>query len=799
MAAGTGILYEFGVYRVDPGRKLLLRGDQPVPVTPKVFEVLLILVRRSGEVVTKEELMCELWPDSFVEESNLSQNIFMLRKAIGDTSEERRHIVTVPGRGYRFVGDVRTVQQQGESILIATHTRSQLLVEQTERQIEVSAPTLSRARKFKAWQVYAGATALIIGGVVAAWFLSQRRNHPAILKENDPVFIGDFSNTTGDGVFDETLRQGLVVQLEQSPFLSLIPENRIRHTLELMGQPADKPLGADQAREACVRAGGVALLDGSIARLDSQYVIGLRAVDCQNGATLDMEQDQTARKEDVLNALSQIAVRFRSRVGESLATIQEHETPLADATTPSLEALKAYSIGHRLISTTGAEHALPFFQRAVSIDPNFAMAYALLGRAYADLSQDELSAKYTAMAYQLRDRTSDAEKFWIEAAYEMQVTENMERAQQVCEVWERTYPHDVTPATFLAGIIYPVFGRWDQAVEEARKALDVDPDFLVTFAVLSGAYESRGSLQDAENTFKQAEARNVEIPEVLLARYDVAFLRGDEKEMDHVTQLASGNQPVEEWVTQHTASVLAYRGQVQKARRAAENAETFAQQAGNTEAAALYKAGTAIWEGLFGNRSEAERSADAALKLSTNRGVEYGAAIALALSGQPVRAQRLADNLDKRFPEDTSVQCSYLPSLRGQIALDRGNPTQALELLQKAVPCEIGTPRTAIHANFGAMYPTFVRGEALLALKKGSEAAREFEKIADHPGVVVSDPIGALARLELGRADAIAGNQEKARYQYEGFLSLWKSADPDIPLLTQAKKEQLSLQCCASH
>jgi DNA-binding winged helix-turn-helix (wHTH) protein/tetratricopeptide (TPR) repeat protein len=791
MADGSRIIYGFGAFRVDPERKLLLRDEEPISVTPKVFETLLILVRRSGQLVTKEEMMRELWPDSFVEESNLSQNIFMVRKALGDTGEERRHIVTVPGRGYRFAADVRTIPQQDETIVIASRTRAHVVVE--EAGSESAAADKSGRRRGAARRFYAPAIILVIGSLLTGFLILRRWHHPSVLSANHSVLIADFTNGTGDAVFDDTLRQGLVVQLEQSPFLSLIPEDRIRHTLQLMGQPDGVRLTADLAREACTRASGAAVLDGSIARIGDTYVVGLRAMDCRTGTILDEEQAQAAKKEDVLNSLTQIANLFRNRVGESLATIQQHDTPLAEATTPSLEALKAYSMGHKLISSTGAADALPFFQRAIAIDPSFAMAYALLGRAYGDLGEAALSAQNTARAYQLRDRISDAEKFWITASYDMQVTENMERAQQTCEVWERTYPHDPTPASFLAGIVYPVFGKYRQGVEEAQKALDIDPDFLISFAILSGNYQSLGSLQDAENTFRKAEARKVEIPELMLAQYDVAFLRGDIRVMDHVAALARGNQPADEWITQHSASALAYNGQAQKARKAAQIAEDFAQREGHLEAAALYKAGTAAWEGFFGNTVEARKEADAALKLSTDRGVEYGAALAQALAGDTARAQQLGDDLERRFPEDTSVQCSYLPALRGQLAFDRGDPAKALDMLEKAVPCELGMPRTAIHANFGAMYPIYVRGEVLLELHKGAEAAKEFEKILDHRGVVVSDPIGALARLQLARALALSGDKIKSKAAYQDFFTLWKDADRDIPILARAKSEYANL------
>lgn len=797
MPVDSPLLYEFGEFRVDPEKQLLLRAGRPIAVTPKVFETLLILLRHHHEIVTKDDLMRQLWPDSFVEESNLSQNIFMLRKALGDTPEDRRHIITVPGRGYRFAAEVRAIPQISENIVVASRTRSQLVVEQTEMEEESRAALPAPFSGRRHWYFYALPAALTVAVLLTGALLLLRRHRPPVLNANASVLIGDFTNSTGDPVFDDALRQGLAVQLEQSPVLSLVSESRIQHTLQLMDRPADARLTHDLAREACTRAGAAALLDGSIAKLGNQYVIGLRAVDCRSGATLDQEQAQVATKEDVLNALSQIASRFRTRIGESLATIQDHDTPLAEATTSSLEALQAYSMGHKLISSAGVEHALPFFQRAIAIDPHFAMAHALLGRAYADLGEAALSAQSTATAYQMRDRTSDAEKFWITAAYYMQVTENMEQARQTCEVWERTYPRDPTPASFLAGIIYPVLGEYPQAIDEAHKALQNDPDFLISYAILSATYEAMGQFDDAENTFHEAETRKIDIPELVLSRYDLAFLRGDQKKMDQLAAAAHGNQPADEWITQHSSSAFAYQGQVKRARVAAQNAELLAKQAGHPESVALYKAGEAIWEALLGDTREASNQAEAALKLSNDRGVEFGAGFALALSEQTTRAEALANDIDRRFPEDTSVQCIYLPALRGQIAIDRRDPRKALQVLERSAPCELGMPRTAIHANFGALYPLYVKGQALLALHNGAEAAREFEKIATHRGIVLSDPIGAMGYLQLGRALAMADETDEAESAYKHLLDLWKNADPGVEPVAQARAEYLHLSTAA--
>ena len=794
MANESTILYEFGTFRVDPDRQILLRDNQPIPITPKVFETLLILVRHSGEVVTKDELMRELWPDAFVEESNLSQNIFMLRKALGDAPEARRHIVTIPGRGYRFATVVRTVTQAAEHLVISSHSRSRLIVEQTGSEAGEAANVLPTLRRSRARSAYAIAIALVIGFLAVAAVILSRWRRPVVLGGQDSVLVADFTNTTGDVVFDDTLRQGLAVQLEQSPFLHQIPEDRVRHLLQLMGQPASGRVTSELGREVCTRAGGAAVLDGSIENLGSAYVIGLRAIDCRNGAILDDEQAQAAKKEDVLNALTQIANRFRTRVGESLATIQEHDTPLAEATTPSIEALKAYSMGRKLMASTGDVASLPFFQRAISVDPKFAMAYAFLGRAYGDLGEAALSAESTSKAYELRNRTSDVEKFLITAAYDTQVTENLERAQQTCEVWKRTYPRDPMPRAFLAGVIYPVLGKYERAVEEARRAREIDPDFAIIYSILAQRYRNLGLPQNARNSLQEAAVRKLKIPYFSVDRFELAFLRDDTKEMDRIAESAHEDAAADEWVTQREASVMAYSGRVQDARKTAQRAVDLARQADHIEAAALYEAGEAAWEGFFGNAVQARSGAAAALKLSKDRGVEYGAALALALSGETSRAQQLADDLDQRFPEDTSVQCSYLPTIRGQLALDRGNPATAVELLEKAVACELGTPRTAIHANFGAMYPVYVRGEAWLALHKRAEAVGEFQKILDYRGIVVSDPVGALAPLQLGRAYAMSGDTNKARSSYRNFLTSWKHADPDVPILKQASVEYAKLE-----
>jgi DNA-binding winged helix-turn-helix (wHTH) protein/tetratricopeptide (TPR) repeat protein len=791
MSTALKISYEFGPFRVDPDKQLLLRENQPVAITPKALETLLVLLRHGQEVVSKDALMKELWPDAFVEEANLTQNIFMLRKALGDTPEQRLYIVTLPGRGYRFAAEVRTVTQGGD-LVIASHTRSEFILEQEE---SVSSRVLpapgAQPRPKVSWKYVAIGASLALLAIAAVFFLRGRA--PAPLGEKDSVLIADFTNATGDPVFDDALTQGLTVQLEQSPFLNLVSQDQVQQTLRLMGLPPDTRVISSVARGICERTGSAAMLEGSIANLGTQYVIGLRATNCRTGNLLDVEQAQTARKEEVLNALTQIARRFRTRVGESLATIRQHDTPLAEATTPSLDALNAYSIGWRLLASGGDAAALPFFERAIQIDPYFAMAHASLGRIYGDLGEAALSAQSTARAYELRDHTGDPEKFWISAAYETQVTENLIRAEQTCEVWARTYPRDWNPHAFLAGVIYPVLGKYEQAVEEATTDVEINPHFAIIYFILASRYQELGRLDDAQKSFEIASQRKLDIPDFLMGKYDLAFLKGNQFEMDRLAKSARADPSADEWVTHHEGFVLADSGRLRDAVKTSQRAEDLAWQAGHKEAAALYKTGAALWEAFFGDGAEARRSVTAALALSNDRGVEYGAAFALALAGDWPRSQQLADDLNRRFPEDTSVQFSYLPALRAQIAIDRGQPDQSIDLLQKAVPYEFGTPRTALHANFGALYPIYVRGEAYLAQHRGQEASVEFEKILDHPGIVVSDPIGALAHLQLARAYALAGDKTKAVSSYQTFLTLWKDADPGIPILTQAKAEYSKL------
>jgi tetratricopeptide (TPR) repeat protein len=439
--------------------------------------------------------------------------------------------------------------------------------------------------------------------------------------------------------------------------------------------------------------------------------------------------------------------------------------------------------------SAGAAAAIPLLQRAIEIDPGFAMAYAWLAQDYGEIGETDLSAQYAGKAYQLRDRASDREKFFIAVNYDVNVIGNLEKAQQICELWKQTYPRDGRAHTHLSGMIYPAFGKYEKAVEEARIAIGIEPDFPIGYNILTESYTSLDRLGDAENTLQQASERKLEIPNFLVKRYEIAFLKDDHAGMERMAALSREKSGAEDWLSGQEALALVYSGHLREAKAMSQHAADIALQASKRESAALYETEAAMWEALFGDGPEAKRSATAALELSKGLDVEYGAAFALALAGDSSRSQILASDLERRFPEDTSVRFSYLPTLGALLALNRGETSKAIELLQAAVPNELGEPR-----SLGALYPVYVRGEAYRAAHKGAEAAAESQKILDHRGIVVSDPIGALAHLQLGRALALSGDKIKAKTAYQGFLTLWKDADANIPILDQAHKEYATLQ-----
>ena len=668
-----------------------------------------------------------------------------------------------------------------------------------DRPVLASPPSrLYRGRKFlrrhrlATLATAAGAVVLALSGVTA-WSLSHSASRPK-LTEKDTIVLADFENKTGDSVFDDTLRQGLSVELQQSPYLSLIGDQQVQKTLALMGQSKDARLTPVVARQICERTGSAAVLEGSIARLGSQYVVGLQAKTCSAGNILDQEQAQAARREDVLNILSQIARRFRTRVGESLATVEKHSTPLAEATTFSLDALKAYSTGMKVNVSAGV--SMPFFRRAVEIDPQFAMAEAELGLKYGGVGQSVLAAESTTKAWRLRDRVSDREKFFIDFTYHRQVTGNLEKAYQTLELWFQTYPRGADPSALdlLAGLSSNGTGRFERAIEASQKKLAADPDFIFAYNNLASSYFFLDRFPEAETTLQRASERKLGGRLLLVMQYNLAALKGDKDQMDRVVALARGKHGAEYMIAHAEALALVRSGRLQAARRSSSRAVDLALQEGTYEVTASYRAARAMWEAICGNAGEGKRSSMAALELSKGRDVQYAAGLALGLSGDYSRSEALAGDLEKRFPEDTFVTFTYVPVLRGLAALGRGKPADSLERLEIARQYELAVNGLNFdHFYLGGLHSAYVRGEAFIAEHRYAEAAAEFQKILDHRGIVGLDPIGALAHLQLGRAFALSGDKGKAKAAYEAFLALWKDADPSVPILKSARAEYARL------
>ncbi len=642
----------------------------------------------------------------------------------------------------------------------------------------------------------AAGVAFLALSAVTAWSLAHRESIRPKLTTKDSIVLADFDNKTGDAVFDDTLRQGLSVELQQSPFLNLISDTQIRQTLSLMGQPKDARVTAEIAVQICERMASAGVLEGSIARIGNQYVLGLRAKNCSTGNILDQEQIVASTREDVLNSLSQIANKFRTRVGESLATVEQHSTPLAQATTSSLEALKVYSAGMKLVVASGHQLAIPFFRRAVEIDPKFAMAYAQLGTAYSADGESVLSAENTTKGWQLRDRVSDRERFFIDFTHDRQVTGNLEKAYQTLESWFQTYPRGENPNAqgFLGGLATHGTGRYDRAIEMSQRRIAANPDEVFGYSSLSWSYFLTDRFSEAERTLQRASDRKLETPEFLVMRYTIAVLKGDQQQMDREISLAKGKRRAEHWMAHEEALGLARSGRLQAARRSSNRAMDLVLEVGEQETSAAYQAARAVWEGACGNFAESKRDATAALALSKGRDVEYTAALALAFSGDSSHSQPLADDLERRFPEDTFVKFTYVPVLRAFAALEHGKAADSVERLQIALRYELaGNGLNFSHLYLGGLHSAYVRGEALTVEHRYPEAIAEFQKILDHPGIVGADPIGALVHLQLGRVFHLSGDQKKARAAYQDFLALWKEADPDIPILKQAKAEYAKL------
>jgi serine/threonine protein kinase/Flp pilus assembly protein TadD len=689
---------------------------------------------------------------------------------------------------YQHASEMRNDLQQ-----LRAATKSAAITSADPEAIATQSTEAAVSRK-KTWKL-----ALPIGLIVVLALLGaiifgpahSRSLQPSKLNERDTVVLADFTNSTGDPVFDNTLKQGLSVSLLQSPFLNILSDSTVAATLTMMTRPTNTQLTSEVAREICQRTHGKAYIGGSISALGKEYVLGLRAASCETDDVLAEEQATANRKEDVLGALGKSAAKLREKLGESLASVTKYNQPLDEATTSSLDALKQYSEGRRVQMEQGDTAALPYLKRASELDPPFALAYAALGACYSNLNQASQARENFQKAYDLRDRVTQKERFPIEAFYFTYVTGEIDKANQTYSEWARTYPADSIPHDNL-GASFIILGQYEKAAEETNASLRVEPDDEVAYGNLSDDYLALDRIKDAKATLDEASKRNLDSSYLRLQRYHLAFLENDLPAMQEQSSWARGKPGAEDGQLSDESDTEAYYGRMRNARELTRRAVESAKRNGSADTAALWQVNEALREAEFGNIALARKAAAGAMSSSSMPDIELLAALALARSGDTVQASALADKIAAEFDRDTMIQAYWLPTIRAAIAINRGDAKKAVELLSMASEYELGEPEQ--WPSHGTLYPAYVRGEAYLRAGEGVQAATEFQKMIDHRGIVANFPLGALAHLQVGRAYKLAGDVGKAREAYAAFLVIWLNADPEVPVLKQAKAEYAKLK-----
>jgi len=781
----------------------LRRHGYRIKLQEKPFQILVALLERPGGLVTREELHHRLWQDNtFVDfDHNLNNAINKLRDALNDSAEKPRFIETVPRRGYRFTAEVahkaddlrrsiwpnpvQGIRHAGEppnSLDVSESPQSTLSLPHLTAPSGLEARPRAGELYPKRWRALAAAVASVLS-LIFVLIVFSLPSKP-VLSSTDLVLISDALNSTGDAVFDDSLRQAISVDLTQSPYLNVLAETRINALLELMTKPANSKLTPAVSRDLCQRAGAKAYITVSIADLGGKYVIGLNAINCQTGESLAREQAAAANKGQILNALDRAAARFRKKLGESLASVQRFGFPLEQATTSSLEALKSYSLGN---NTRSDAEAIPLFKRALELDANFALAYDGLGISYSNINEPGLAAENVAKAYQLRDHASERERFRITADYHQVVTGELEKANQTCELWAQIYPRDHYPRNLL-GVNYEFLGKYEKAVAETLEAIRLNPDSSFLYSNLMEDYAALGRIEEAKAAYGQAFALKRDQVFLHADRYGIAFLEGDTAEMARQVSWSIGRPGAEDWLLSNESDTNASSGYLNKAREFSQRAADSALHSNETEVAALWQMNAALREAEFGNITRARKESIAALRIASTRDVRILAALAFARSRDIATAEKMASDLANQFPLNTVINSYWLPTIRASIELNRGHGAVAVDILRNATNYEWGGPNPEIEAG-RFLYPIYVRGQSYLQLHKGSDAESEFKKMLDHRGIIQNCPLGTLAHLGLARAFALQGETAKAITQYQEFLNTWKNADSDIPILRDAKAE----------
>jgi eukaryotic-like serine/threonine-protein kinase len=749
--------YFFGEFTLDLERGGLWRGALEVKLRPKVFEALAYLVQRPNRLVAKDEMMKALWPDSFVTDDSVVQCFVELRRALGDDAASL--LKTVPRRGYVFTADVADASPAPP--------------------VAAGPTPPPRRRRMLVPLALAVAALAVLGYVV------RDRRVPS-LAEKDSILVADFANTTGDEVFDGTLRQAMAVQLGQSPSFDVVSEERVRETLRYMGRLPDEPMPRDLAREVAQRLGVEVVLAGSIAGLGSHYVLGLEAVNAATGEPILREQVEAESRERVLGRLGEASARFRQRLGESAGSIEKFATPLEQATTRSLEAFKAYDLGRRRHFAGQYFEAIPLYRRAVELDPEFAIAYAALAITYGTAREDDLAAEFSARAFALRERVTERERFYISNRYYVDVLGATDKAIEVMETWKQTYPRDFVPRTNLSAR-YAAIGQHERALEEAREGVRLNPDAGVAYGAVAQNAICLDRYADARAALEQAFARKLQPTYGRYLLYGAAFLEGDAAAMQQQIDQLAGT-PAEAGMLANRSAVAARAGRAREARALTGRAVDLAKSRGFADAAGLYSAGQALWEAAYGDCRAAKATAARTLALSHGRTPLAWSALALALCGETADAERLAGEMERRFPQDFFVRTAWLPMVRAALETRAGRADRAIELLEPAGRTELGVVT--------ALWPAYLRGRAHLDRRDAPAARTELQKILDHRGVLAPkefNPVAVvllpLAHVGQARAARLAVDADESRRSCDALLALWKDADADIPVVETARRE----------
>jgi eukaryotic-like serine/threonine-protein kinase len=820
--SATQKLLRFGVYELNLATEELRKDGIPLKLPPQPFRILTLLVSRAGQLVTREEIEKQIWGDgTYVDfEHGLNQCIKQIRTALNDNADTPLYVETLPRRGYRFLAPVvlKVVEapgpqvtesrsgiqsaiappptpQAGDSVSVSGSGASRDVGAVLHREsapavappISVPAPVpappapepvgvresghrVARARL--AW-------AAVVVAVLIAAGLYWRSAKGSGLTEQDSIVLADFANSTSDPVFDGALNTALRVELEQTPFLNLLAPDKVRGTLKLLNHSENDKLTSELAREVCLRTNSKALVAGSIADVGNRYRIELKGLDCQRRKTFATTQMETANRDEVVKTLGMAGVEFRRKLGEPKASLQQFNQPLEQATSSSLEALQAFTEGQEQKRQHGDSPALPFFKHAVELDPTYAQAYASLGQGYRNLGETQSAGQSLAKAYGLRGRTSQRQRFYVDGTYFWIVIGDLEKAIQTYTEWARTYPRDPIGHVGLSATSMEV-GRYEKAAAEAGESIRLMPA-AAAYTDLMSSYLNLNRLDEAKAAFDQAQELKIGSKLLPVVRYRLAFVQGDRLGMEELAK----NGRVSLCIGSRTE---AFYGRIKQARQVVQQGVQLFSRPDSRESAAECKTDQALLEAEIGNTKEARQQATEALTLSTARDARTSSALALARSGDLVQAEGLSQELSQEYPQATIMQNYSLPTIRAAIELQRNNPDRAIDILKVAVPYELG------FGAFSSLYPAYVRGEAYLKAGQGRLAAVEFQKVIDHPGIVNNFITGALAHLQLGRAQAMAGDNAAARKSYQDFLTLWKDADPDIPIYKQAKAEYAGLR-----